>query len=107
MDIIRGNNAGFVPKINSTIIRETKDHKIEVGKLISYNRETNEMIIQNQDTKQVQKWQKQKNVNTVEGYSERKERQLNVASEIIAALAAENVSLRNKTDGNQKLNLLA
>ena len=102
MEAIRGNQAYFLPK-NTAIIKETKGHNVEVGHLMGYDPKTNDMLVKTQDSDQIQKWVPGKNISTVKDYAVRKEHQLSVASELIAALATRKAI----SSESQKLNLLA
>ncbi|OGI00813.1 MAG: hypothetical protein A2287_10375 [Candidatus Melainabacteria bacterium RIFOXYA12_FULL_32_12] len=102
MEAIRGNQAYFLPK-NTTIVKENKDHNVEVARLLDYDPGTKELLVENQDSGKVQKWLQDKSVNTVKEHLDKKENQLRVASEIIAGLTLRKENLSE----DKKLNLLA
>ena len=85
---VANNQAHLLSSIDTRILRETKnaEYKVEYGKILDFKPEKDEFIVENQETGDVEKWDKQESIGVIP-YAEKKEKQLTVASLVISYLS--------------------
>jgi hypothetical protein len=107
MNVIRGYQNSIVPK-SPVVVKEDQNHRVEVGKILGFNPENNEITVKNQETDQVQIWNSNNKIKEPKEMIDNKNFQLDVAAAIILEQAKENEELRKEIDNQDKsLNLLA
>lgn len=90
------------------VVKETKNGHAESGKAIRFDAKNDSFVVQNNKTGQLENWAK-KDTTGLDSFINRKEKQINVAAQIISYQAAENEALKKenqalKTQIGQNLN---